>query len=75
MLDSLADETMTTGDKNDVRHVVRVWAGGRGGRDEWRVGRGKEGREKGRRGFRLFIYRGACATFNLAFGRLYWQII
>jgi hypothetical protein len=36
MLDSLTDEAMTTGDENDVRHVVRVWAGGMG-------------REKGRR--------------------------
>jgi len=26
VLDSLADKAMTTGDKNDVGHVVRVWA-------------------------------------------------
>ena len=27
MLDGLADKAMTTGDKNNVRHVVRVYAG------------------------------------------------
>lgn len=32
MLDGLADETMATGDENDIRHIVRVRAGGRGGR-------------------------------------------
>jgi hypothetical protein len=32
VLDSLADEAMTTGDENDVRHAVRVWTEGRGGR-------------------------------------------
>jgi len=36
VLDSLADEAMATGDKDDVRHVVRVWAGGRGGRGKRR---------------------------------------
>jgi hypothetical protein len=39
VLDSLADEAMTTGDKDDVRHVVRVWE----------VGRVREGRNERRR--------------------------
>jgi hypothetical protein len=33
-LDSLADETMTTGDKNDVGHVIGVWAGEKGEGEE-----------------------------------------
>ena len=50
VLDSLTDEAITTGDENDVRHVVRVWAGGRGGkgRDEWR----REGNRRG--GYRIY---------------------
>lgn len=32
MLDSLADEAITTGDENNIRHVVSVWVRGRGGR-------------------------------------------
>ena len=42
MLDSLAQEAMTTSDKNDVRHVVKVWAGGRG--------KGEMSEEENRRG-------------------------
>jgi hypothetical protein len=35
VLDSLANEAMTTGDKNDVRHVVKGM-GGRKGRERER---------------------------------------
>lgn len=66
-MDSLADEAMTTGDKNDVRHVMRYGREKGEGKGEmsgeWERGEGGERVQTFR------IYRGYRATLNL--GRLY----
>ena len=63
-MDSLADEAMTTGDKNDVRHVMRYGREKGEGKGEmsgeWERGEGGERVQTFR------IYRGYRATLNLA---------